>query len=179
MKVLGSRFQVSGALCLAGILLGSVAAYGGPVTNKTVKAQCEWYASADATVTGYALYCSTNSFWQGTNQVLAPELVARVDAGTNLSAVVTNLAGGRKYYFVVTCYNVAGESDYSNELSLDVPKPPRPPQMKVTIQMALERSWSPAGPWCREMELPEYAAVIDAEPVQFYRVRMTPTVCPE
>jgi hypothetical protein len=157
-------------LCLLSSVLFLQAA---PFTNATFRARLEWDAATDPIVTGYFAYCSTSSFWHGTNQVLNPVLVTRVDAGTNVTCDVTNLLPGVRYYFVVTCYNAECiESDYSNELQLSVSKPPAPPHVRVKLTLALERSNSADGPWSPEANAPEYAVQLDGEGAAFWRVRL-------
>ena len=79
----------------------------------------EWDASPDVWVTGYRLYCGTNSVKPLTNAVI------KIDVGTNLTATVSNLVTGKTYYFVATCYTAEGlESPPSNEVMWTVPFEP-------------------------------------------------------
>lgn len=72
----------------------------------------DWDKSADPTVTGYNLYYGSSSR-DYTN--VAP-------AGAATTAAVSNLTAGATYYFAATTYNLAGlESDYSVEVSYNVP----------------------------------------------------------
>jgi hypothetical protein len=43
------------------------------------------------------------------------------DAGNRTNATVSNLAAGATYFFALTAYDSAGESDFSNELRYSVP----------------------------------------------------------
>ena len=71
-----------------------------------------WDASEDTNVTGYAVYSGATS----------GHYTARIDAGTNTMAVVSNLNCWATYYFVVTAYNAAGtESLPSHEVFFTVP----------------------------------------------------------
>ena len=67
-----------------------------------------WTAADDVNVTGYKLYCGTNS---GSYQLSA-------DAGNATRYQFTNLAAGQTYYFAAVSYGAAGAvSDYSNEVN--------------------------------------------------------------
>jgi hypothetical protein len=84
-------------------------------TNATVTLR--WDASPDP-VRGYTLHTGTNSrSYMRTNW-----------AGTNLTATVTNLAIGGRYYFAATATGTNNlVSDWSNEVVYTVPVPPTPP----------------------------------------------------
>lgn len=72
----------------------------------------EWDAVPDDCVIGYAAYCGIRSH----------EYDTRIDAGTNITATVSNLIVGNTYYFAVTAYASNGvESDFSGEISLALP----------------------------------------------------------
>ena len=79
-----------------------------------------WAAVAGAT--GYNLYYSNQS--PVTKSSL--KLTAVVSPYT-----VRNLTAGQKYYFAVTAYDSAGESNLSNEVAVDVPAP-APPKFQFT-----------------------------------------------
>lgn len=68
-----------------------------------------WNASASANITGYTLrYGLASGSYPST-----------FNAGAALTATISTLAAGTKYYFVVTARNASGvESDPSNEISL-------------------------------------------------------------
>jgi hypothetical protein len=138
-----------------------------PQKNATV--QLAWDASPDAGVTGYYTYCSTNH---------GLPVVSKTAAGTNCTCLVSNLAPGVTYYFVVTATNAVGlESDPSNEANYTPPKRPAPPLLKVIIQLSLLGAPSTDGPWCEVMPLPDYVEELAAgEAVGFYRVLATPRV---
>ena len=70
----------------------------------------KWLANPDA-VNGYRIHYGGAS--GSYNQVF--------DAGNRTNATVGNLVAGTTYYFALTAYNTAGESDYSNELRYSVP----------------------------------------------------------
>ena len=86
----------------------------------------EWDASPDVWVTGYRIYCGTNSVAPLTNAVL------KIDCGTNLTCTVSNLLGGHSYYFVATAYTADGlESPPSNEVIWTVPI--TPPNLRTVV----------------------------------------------
>ena len=73
-----------------------------------------WDADSDPSVVGYRLHSGTTSgVYTQTTEV-----------GSALSVSVSNLAGGKTYFFVVTAYNAAVvESGPSNEVSYLAPTP--------------------------------------------------------
>ena len=79
-----------------------------------------WTASSLAT--GYSVYAGTASGAE------APPVVLSVSGGSSTGGVVTGLANGTKYYFVVQATNSSGHSSNSNEASstpvLPVPAAP-------------------------------------------------------
>lgn len=78
-----------------------------------------WDVSPSAAVTGYYVYGFTNAVFNTTN---APAL--KVDVKTNLVAEVSELKPGL-WTFAATAYNADGiESDFSNVVVTEVPKPP-------------------------------------------------------
>jgi hypothetical protein len=91
-----------------------------------------------------------------------------VDAGTNLSAVVPNLAFGTTYFFAVTSYSTAGlESGFSNEASYTTPAPPGGVQL---VTLTVFAASSLGGPWSVLATVPAGAPVLAQ---QFYRVGLT------
>lgn len=71
-----------------------------------------WGPSPDSGVAGYNLYYGTAT----------RTYLNQISAGTNLTATVTNLTTGQKYFFACTCYDTNGvESDYSGEAVYVVP----------------------------------------------------------
>jgi hypothetical protein len=168
------KAAVLGLAALAAALTG----VAGPWTNATYGVELDWDAFLDSGVAGYVLYCSTNSFWNGTNQVVQTQLVARIDTGTNLTCQVSNLAFGVTYHFVATAYALYGtnmtESDYSNEVTTLVAKP-GPPVLRVRVLVALESARQVEGPWREELVFPEYVASTEGESVMFFRAKLTAT----
>lgn len=80
------------------------------VFSYTASAQTlAWEPPLTGTVTGYKVYYSTTSGQYSANK----------DVGDVLRLPVYDLplTEGKKYYFVVTAYNSAGESGYSNAVS--------------------------------------------------------------
>jgi len=73
-----------------------------------------WDANTEADLAGYKVHYGTASGSYTTS----------VDAHKVTTAVVTGLAAGQTYYFVVTAYNAANnESGYSNQVSYSIPAP--------------------------------------------------------
>ena len=130
-----------------------------PTMPKT-KAALVWCPSPDTNVTGYYVYYGSRTNlipgWTpdiyDTNQLPCPGVIVqhgtnwcrcytnRVDAGTNLTAVVSNLVPSLTYYFAATAHNDVGlESDFSGEVSLTVPPiiPPKPPTNVVLTIVAI------------------------------------------
>lgn len=79
-----------------------------------------WDASPSPGVTNYVLYAHTNAL-SATN--LASALV-KVNAGTNLTALVENLRPPATWYFVATAVAGGVQSDPSNQLIVQVPVAP-------------------------------------------------------
>jgi len=85
-----------------------------PLAPTGLKATSNWYSvtlewNKSAGATGYKVYYGTESGKYGDP----------VDVGSKLKTVLDEeyLVYGTKYYFVVTAYNNAGESKYSNEVT--------------------------------------------------------------
>lgn len=94
-------------------IIAAVAAAAISGTAMSGQAVLAWNASATdpALVTGYKLYRGTVSGTYTLTQTL----------GKVLTATEAGLSPGVKYYWVVTAFNSAGESAYSNEASAIVP----------------------------------------------------------
>lgn len=74
----------------------------------------EWDPSMDNSVTGYKIYYSTNNFSGGSPSV--------IDAGANITCLITNVIEGMTYTIYATAYNAVGlESDPSNIVEYTVP----------------------------------------------------------
>lgn len=83
-------------------------------------ARLSWSASAEAD--GYRVYWSTTSHhYNHTN-----------DVGAETTATITGLVNTVTYYFAVTAYNVAGESDFSSEISATIPPLPTPGDVSIS-----------------------------------------------
>ena len=144
-----------------------------PAKTTATLAWCPSPSTTNSTIAGYKLYYgSTNppvANWRGdvydTNQPLCPGVLLTsgtnffrtytnvVNAGTNLTATVSNLVAPRTYYFAATAYDTnALESDYSSEVSLTitnlVPKPPSNVNLTVVAigggQMKLQAKVCPS-----------------------------------
>jgi hypothetical protein len=77
-----------------------------------VSIDLSWQPSPDTNIMGYNIYYGTSSRTY-TNEI---------SVGNATSTTISGLAGGITYYFAATAYDSAGdESDYSNEISYNVP----------------------------------------------------------
>ena len=159
-------------LCLA-VLLLPMWAMAWPTTNRTFTVDLAWDASpADEGVTGYVVYVSTNSFY-GPQRGLPLLTQVEVTGRTNLTATVTNLMPGQRYYFVVTAHDDLGmESDFSNEVFWDAPKVPGAPRLRLVVQVVLESAPTLQGPWKVAAVYPEHLVALNEGPAQFYRARL-------
>ena len=96
-----------------------------------------WAASVDATVAGYRIYSYTN----------AAGFTNKLDAGNNLTAIVTNLQPGVTYSFFATAYTANQlESLPSNRITF-TPGPPRSPtNLTATVSgtYSVELRWQPS-----------------------------------
>lgn len=156
------------ALAAIGLFLAlALCASGQPASNYTATA--EWDSIVDTNAITYRLYWSTNSFWQGTNQIIQAtnQVAGWVDA-TNLTARTTALNFNVLYHFVVTGrYTNNIESDYSNQADLILTKPP-PPHLKVNIRF--QAALDVRGPWEDLADLGDF----DVQPeLPFYRALLT------
>jgi fibronectin type III domain protein len=78
-----------------------------PPSSTMSSATLRWNAVTGATVSGYKIYVGE-----------APRLYTRtINVGNATTSTVNSLTVGRMYYFAVTAYNSAGESNPSNEVS--------------------------------------------------------------
>ena len=82
-----------------------------------------WDANTEADLAGYKVHYGTASGSYTTS----------VDVHKVTTAIVTGLAAGQTYYFVVTAYNAANnESGYSNQVSYSIPAPNGAPATPAT-----------------------------------------------
>lgn len=110
-------------------------------------ARLVWDAAADPTVNAYRVYYATNS---------GAPYAATNDAGTNLSATITNLIYGQRYYFALTCLTSNGlESGYSAEISAVEPVYFEPTNVFTVYPSLLVRSNLNA-PWSTLLEIPGF-----------------------
>lgn len=71
-----------------------------------------WNANTDSDLAGYNVYYGTAT--QFYSQV--------INAGKFTSVEIDNLKPGQTYYMAVTAYNQCVESDFSDEISIKIPK---------------------------------------------------------
>ncbi|MEN6438881.1 MAG: hypothetical protein ABFD97_09880, partial [Syntrophobacter sp.] len=69
--------------------------------------QIAWNASADAAVTGYKVYHGTAS----------RTYTSTLDAGTNLTYLISGISDAQPRYIAVTAYSASAESSFSDELT--------------------------------------------------------------
>lgn len=99
-------------------------------------ASLSWDAVTEEPVDGYKVYMGTASGEYGTP----------IDVGDQTSHTVTDLEAGNTYYFAVTAHNAAGESDFSNEVSKEIPaeeaneKEPEPTSCRLSYDWK-NRQW--------------------------------------
>ena len=79
-----------------------------------------WDASARAV--GYRLHYGERSRAYNTT----------LEIGAPTQAAVGGLTPGHTYFFAITAYNAAGESEYSDEVSSVIPESPPPPPVDTT-----------------------------------------------
>src|SRR4051812_45887795 len=83
-----------------------------------------WDPETDPSITGYRLYCGTNSGVYSQT----------IEVGNATTASVSNLVDGATYYFAVTAYDTAAaESAPSNEVAYAVPAPSPTPIPEPSI----------------------------------------------
>lgn len=88
------------------------------LTATAAEVRLAWDASPSTNVT-YQLYAHTNSF----STTSRSNAVVRLNVGTNLTATVSDLMPAT-WYFAATANLPGIESDLSNVLVVEVPKPP-------------------------------------------------------
>jgi len=81
-----------------------------------VTVSLQWGASTGAT--GYRVYYQANSSAQPFDGTGASQGSAPVDVANQTSATISGLDPANAYHFAVTAYNEAGESSYSNVVSV-------------------------------------------------------------
>ncbi len=104
--------------------LTSTTAGPGKVTLEWTAPASTGFINGDGTtgvITKYTVYYSTSTI---TDRTAAGVESVDVTGATTLTKEVTGLAGGTEYYFVVTAWNAAGESEASNESSATTTVPP-------------------------------------------------------
>lgn len=102
-----------------------------------------WDPSPSPGVTNYVLYVSTNAITVTNAQPVA----ARISVGTNLTSAVEFLRAGR-WHFAATAQAEGVESEYSNELIVQVPEPAtnlRTLVIEYTLDLTGSTNWSQLG----------------------------------
>ena len=70
-----------------------------------------WDTNTEPGVEGYIMYYGTTS----------PDYQYNVDVGNSTSCTISDLEQGQVYYFAATAYNAIGESEFSEEVSYEIP----------------------------------------------------------
>jgi len=84
-----------------------------------------WDPNSETDIAGYRAYYGTAS----------RNYTVKVDVGNVITCEIPGLAVGTVYYFAVTAYNTSGlESDYSNEVSVNLIPPETPTGCSVRIK---------------------------------------------
>jgi chitinase len=105
------RRELSVAALMAVLLV-----FGIGTASNAVTVSLRWGASTGAT--GYRVYYQPNSSAQPFGGTGASQGSAPVDVSNQTSATISGLDPANAYYFAVTAYNEAGESSYSNVVSV-------------------------------------------------------------
>ncbi|HXT10429.1 MAG TPA: fibronectin type III domain-containing protein [Candidatus Angelobacter sp.] len=105
----------------------------------TASVSLAWNPGTNGTAASYNVYYGTSS----------RSYTSQVTSGTNLAAVVSNLADGSTYYFAVTAVDALGnESDFSDEVSYSAPSVNQPPTIStIANQSTLENTATAAIPF--------------------------------
>lgn len=96
-----------------------------------------WDASLTQGVTNYVLYAHTNDL----AAVSLTNALVKLNVGTNLTARVESLVPGR-WWFGATAMKDGMESDLSNTISVEVPRPPRNMRTVVILSSATVTNWT-------------------------------------
>ncbi len=103
---------------LATLLPWAIASLSAAEPSGSVKVT--WFPNWEPHIDGYRVHYGTES----------RNYTQTVDAGNWVTTELTDLEPGQTYYAAVTAYNTFGlESDYSNEISFEIPTQPDPPQL--------------------------------------------------
>src|SRR5438105_821911 len=130
-----------------------------------------WDADSDPSVVGYRLYSGTTTgVYTQTTEV-----------GSALSVSVSNLAGGKTYFFVVTAYNAAAvESGPSNEVSYLAPtSTPTPTPSPTAPPTPTPTATPPATPTPTPTPTPSPAPTSTPTPTPTPSPTPTPTPTPK
>lgn len=100
-------------------LTGLICFFAAAVTAAASDVKLAWDASGTVGITNYVLYANLAPLVYATRT----NVTARINVGTNLTASVENLAPGQ-WWFAATAMKDGLESDFSNVLQVECPRPP-------------------------------------------------------
>ena len=108
---------------IAGLLFSPRVAIGSPVSvSATWSAVTEDIDDQPENVAGYFLYWSVSPRGSDTRESNPDVYPERVDTGGTTSYTLSDIEGGKRYYFALTAYDIWGnESEFSEEIAFDVP----------------------------------------------------------
>lgn len=145
----------TGLLLLSGML--------GMVRFEAVAAQSvalAWNANSESDLAGYRVYYGTTSRVYGIHLEVAIPAVA----STTVSASVTGLQPGQRYYFAVTALARDGfESGYSQEVTYSMPNPAMPPVVTESFVVSEHAEVDAGPPPTKTDEVVEVEALTPAE----------------
>jgi len=96
-----------------------------PVFAQNKTAVLSWNPNSETDIAGYRAYYGMAS----------RDYTVKIDVGNVITCEIPGLAVGMVYYFAVTAYNTSGlESDYSDEVSVNLMLPDAPTGCKVRIK---------------------------------------------
>jgi len=98
------------------VLIFTIFVLGIGTVSHAVTVSLQWGASTGAT--GYKVYYQADTSTAPFSGTGASEGSAPVDVANQTSASISGLDPAHAYYFAVTAYNTAGESSYSNIVSV-------------------------------------------------------------
>ena len=118
------------------LILYALSAWSIPVASAAT-ATIAWDDNTEPGVEGYILYYGTTS----------QAYLHNVDVGNSTSCTISGLEQGQVYYFAATAYNAIGESEFSEEMSYEIPFDSSPPPPDEVIIDNGDEGTSFTGTW--------------------------------